>query len=150
MRGLCKGTSSNTSNVSDENITINIEVENTLNFPNENVQHTPIELIMINTLTPLDAPNVTSQVEMMNAHGVINENIEHVYTSTSPRIICRKPKFLIDIDENILKPMHDQMSERNCRMIFQEIWNNYFENLNQSRRCHLVVEMVKNLKFKGQ
>ena len=55
------------------------------------------------------APNVTSQVEMMIAHNASNENIEHACTSTSPRIIRRKPKFLIEIDENILKPMHDKM-----------------------------------------
>lgn len=60
----------------------------------------------------------------------------------------RKPKFINDIDENILKPVHDKMSERSCRRIFQKIWNNYFENLNQSGRCQLVVEMVKNLKFR--
>ena len=65
---------------------------------------------MTNTLTSPDAPNVTSQVEIKNAHDVSNENIEHAYTSKSPRIIHRKPMFLIDIDENILKPMHDKMS----------------------------------------
>ena len=67
---------------------------------------------------------------------------------TSPRIICRKPKFLIDIDENILKPMNEKMSERNRRSIVQKIWNNYFEKLNHSVRYKLFVEMVKNLKFR--
>ena len=105
-------------------------------------------MIMTSTLTSPNAPNVTPQVEMTNAHNVSNENIEHVHTSTYLRKIHRKPKFLIDIDENILKPMHDKISERNCRRIVQKIWNNYFENLNQSGRCQLVVEMVKNLKFK--
>ena len=61
---------------------------------------------MENTLNYL---NVESLVDMMNAHNASNENIEHVPTLTSPRIIHRKPKFLIDIDENILKPMHDKM-----------------------------------------
>ena len=70
---------------------------------------------MTNTLASLDAPNVTSQVEMMNAHDVSNGNIEDTFTSTSPIIICIKPKFLIEIDENIVKPMHDKMLERNCR-----------------------------------
>ena len=86
-------------------------------------------MIVANTLTSPDAPNVTSQVEMLNAHDVSNENIDHACTSTSPRIICRKPKFLIDTDENILKPLHDKMSKINCRRIVQNIWNNYFENL---------------------
>ena len=105
-------------------------------------------MIMTNTLTLPNAPNSTSQVEMMNAHDVSNKNIEHTSTSTSLRIICRKLKFQIDIDENILKPMHDKMSERNCRRIVQKIWNNYFENLNQSGRCQLIFEMVKILKFR--
>ena len=88
-------------------------------------------MIMTNKLVLPDAPNAESQVEMMNAHDVSNQNIELVHTSTSLRIICRKPKFLIDIDENILKLMHDKMLERNCRKIVKNIWNNYFENLNQ-------------------
>jgi hypothetical protein len=97
---------------------------------NENHQHTPIELMGI------DAPNSS------------NENVEHATVLTPPRIIRRKPKFLIDIDENILRPMHDKMSEINCRRIVKKIWNNYFEKLNQSGRCQVVVEMIKNLKFR--
>ena len=58
-------------------------------------------MIMKNTPMSPNAPNATSQVEMMNAYDVSNKNIEHVHISTSPRIIYRKPKFLIDIDENI-------------------------------------------------
>lgn len=44
--------------------------------------------------------------------------------------------------------MHDKISERNCRRIVKNIWNNNFEKLNQSGRCQLVVEMLKNLKFR--
>ena len=142
MKRLHEGTSSNFSNISDENIPIDIDVENTPNLTNKNVQHTPIEMIMTNILTSPNAPNETSQVEMMNAHDVSNKNIEHACTSTSPRIIHGNPKFLIGIDENILKPMHDKMLEINCRRIFQNTWNKYFENLNQNGRCQLLVEMV--------
>ena len=110
MTRLCKGTSSNASNVSDENLPIDIDVKNTPNLTNKNVHHTPIEMIMTNTLMSPYDPNMTSQIEMINAHDVSNENIEHACTSTSPRIIYRKPKFLIDIDKNILKPVHDKMS----------------------------------------
>ena len=74
-------------------------------------------MIVTNTITSPNTPNVTSQVEMMNSHNVSNKNMENAHTLTSPRIICRKPKFLIDIDENTLKPMHDKMLERNCRRI---------------------------------
>ena len=109
----------------------------------KNVQHTPFEIIITNKLTLPNSPNATSQVEMMNAHNVSKKNLLHARTSTSPIIILKKPKFLIDIDENILKSMHDKMLERNCRRIVQNIWNNYFENLNQSGRCQLVVEIVK-------
>ena len=84
----------------------------------------------------------------INAPNSSNENVEHATVLTPPRIIRRKPKFLIDIDENILRPMHDKMSERNCRRIVKNIWNNYFEKLNQSGRCQVVVEMIKNLKFR--
>ena len=55
--------------------------------------------------------SLRSKFEMMNSNDVSNKNIEHGHTSKSPRIIHRKPKFLIDIDENILKPMHDKMSK---------------------------------------
>ena len=58
---------------------------------NENVQHTPIEIIVSNTLTSYNVPNATSHVEMINSHNVSNENIENACTSTSPRIIHRKP-----------------------------------------------------------
>ena len=72
MKRLCEGTSSNASNVSDENLLIDIDVANAPNLTNENVQHTLIEMIVTNTLTLHDAPNATSQVEMMNAHDVSN------------------------------------------------------------------------------
>ena len=52
------------------------------------------------------------------------------------------------MDKNILKAMHDKMLEINCRRIVQKIWNNYFGNLNQSGRCQIFVELVKNLKFR--
>ena len=135
MRRLREGRSSNASNVSDENLPIDTDVTNAPKLTNKNVQHTPIEIIVTNTLMSRNAPNATYQVKMMNVHNVSNKNIDHEYTSTSPRINHRKPKFLIDIDENILNPMHDKMLERNCRRIAQKIWNNYIENLNQNGRC---------------
>ena len=107
IRILHEGTSSNASNVSDENLPIDIDVKNTPNLTNKNIQHTPIEMIMKNILTSLDAPNVTSQVEMMNEHDASNENIDHACTSTSHSVIHRKLKFLIDINEYILNLVHD-------------------------------------------
>ena len=53
MRRLCEGASSNASNVSDENLPIDIDVTNTPNLKNESVQHTPIEMIVADHLTPL-------------------------------------------------------------------------------------------------
>ena len=43
MRRLCEGTSSNASNVSDENPPIDIDIVNTPYLTNKNVQHIPIE-----------------------------------------------------------------------------------------------------------
>ena len=93
MRRLCKGTSSNASNVSDENLPIDIDGKKAPNLINKNVQHTPIEMIMTNTLASPDALNLTSQVEMMNAHDVSNENIDHTCISTYPRIIVENQSY---------------------------------------------------------
>ena len=62
MRRLCEGTSSNASNVSDENLPIDINDANTPNLKNENIKHTPIVMIISNTLASPNAPNETSQV----------------------------------------------------------------------------------------
>ena len=45
MRRIRQGTSSNASNVSDENV--NVNVIDTPNLANENVQHKPIEMMGI-------------------------------------------------------------------------------------------------------
>ena len=116
MRRLHEVTSSNASNVSDENPPVDIDVTNTPNLTYKNVQHTPVEMVVSNTLTSSNDPNATSRVEMINSHNVSNENLEHTRTSTSPRIICRKSKVLINIDENILKPTHDKMLEKLKKM----------------------------------
>ena len=62
MRRLREGTSSNASNIRDEKLPIDIEITKAPNLTNKNVQHTPIEMIMTNTLMSPDVPNVTSQV----------------------------------------------------------------------------------------
>ena len=53
MRRLPDGASSNASNVSDQNLPIDIDVTNTPNLTNKNFQHTPIEMIMKSTPTYL-------------------------------------------------------------------------------------------------
>lgn len=75
-------------------------------------------------------------------------NVHNAPMLTPPRIIRRKPKYLIDIDENILKPMPNKMNERTCRRMVKRIWQNYFENLNQTARCQLILQMIKNLNFR--
>lgn len=78
---------------------------------------------------------------------VINANQEHAPILTPPRIIRRKPKYIIDIDENILKPMPDKIYERTYWRMANRVWKKYFESLNKTKRCQLIVEMIKKIKF---
>ncbi|WP_044908971.1 hypothetical protein, partial [[Clostridium] innocuum] len=67
----------------------------------------------------------------------------------APRIIkYRKPKYLIDIDTNILQAMPDKIPKRTCQRNANRIWRSFFENLNMTGRCQLFVEMMRNLKFR--
>lgn len=67
---------------------------------------------------------------------------------TSPSILQRKPIHLIEIDENIIKPMPNKMSGRNAKRKAREIWDNYFTNLNDTQRCQLFVTLMKLIKMR--
>ena len=67
---------------------------------------------------------------------------------TPPRIHFRRPKYLIDIDTNILKSMPDKISKCTCQRKVNHMWRLFFEELNITSQCQLFVEMMRNLKFR--
>lgn len=91
---------------------------NALNIANEIKEHTPI------LSNAPNSPNESYSLYAHNSHNAHNApkspNVHNAPLST-PRIIHRMPKLLIDIDENILRPMHNKMSERVCRRIVNKI-----------------------------
>ena len=67
---------------------------------------------------------------------------------TPSRIFFRRPKYLIDIDTNILKSMPNKISKCTCQRKFNCMWRLFFEELNITSQCELFVEMMRNLKFR--
>ena len=67
---------------------------------------------------------------------------------TPSRIHFRRPKYLIDIDTNILKSMPTKISKRTCQRKVNCMWRLFFEELNIIGQCQLFVEMMRNLKFR--
>lgn len=43
--------------------------------------------------------------------------------------------------------MPNKMSKRNTRRKAKAIWDNYFENLNDTQRCQLFVTLIKLIKM---
>ena len=66
---------------------------------------------------------------------------------TPSRICFRRPKYLIDIDTNILKSMPDKISKCTCQRKVNRMWRLFFEELNITGQCQLFVEMIRILKF---
>ena len=64
------------------------------------------------------------------------------------RIHFRRPKYLIDIDTNILKSMPDKISKCTCQRKVNRMWRLFFDELNITGQCQLFVEMMRNLKFR--
>ena len=60
------------------------------------------------------------------------------------RIYFRRPKYLIDIDTNILKSMSDKISKCTCQRKFNHIGRLFFEELNITDQCQLFVEVMRN------
>ena len=67
---------------------------------------------------------------------------------TPSRIHFRRPKYLIDIDTNILKSMSNKISRPTCQRKVNHMWRLFFEDLNIIGQCQLFVEMMRNLKFR--
>ena len=77
-------------------------------------------------------------------------NVEmYVPKRTPPRILRRKQKFLINIDEDILQHMEGKILERTCRRYADKIWQMFFERLNETIRCQLFFQMMGGLKYKN-
>lgn len=68
---------------------------------------------------------------------------------TPPKILHRKPKYFIDIDENILQPMEDKIPKHTCRRYAHKIWRVFLEKLNDTRRCQLFVETMRSIKYRS-
>lgn len=78
------------------------------------------------------------------------QNIEGMEKIITPSIICfRRPKYLIDIDTNILKLIPDNISKHTCQRIVNHMWRLFFEELNIIGQSQLFVEMMRNLKFRS-
>ena len=71
------------------------------------------------------------------------EGIEEIITPS--RIHFRRPKYLIDIDTNILKTMLDKISKCACQRKVNHLWRLFFEELNITGQCQLFVEMMRNI-----
>ena len=67
---------------------------------------------------------------------------------TPSRIRFRRPKYLIDIDTNILKSMPDKIRKRTCQRKVNHMWRLFFKELNITSQCQLFLEMMRNLKFR--
>ena len=67
---------------------------------------------------------------------------------TPSRICLQRPKYLIDIDTNILKSMLEKISKRTCQKKVNHMWRLFFEELNIKGQCELFVEMMRILKFR--
>lgn len=93
-------------------------------------------------LVPNEANANQEQVPINDQDHVLNASQEHTPILTPPILICRKPKYLIDADENILNPMPGKIHECTCRRMTNKIWKNKFKSLNQTRRCQLVVKII--------
>ena len=63
------------------------------------------------------------------------EGMEEIITSS--RIHFRRPKYLIDIDTNILKSMLDKISKCTCQRKVNRMWRLFFEKLNIIGQCQL-------------
>ena len=58
---------------------------------------------------------------------------------TPSRISFRRPKYLIDIDTNILKSMPNKISKCSCQRKVNHMWRLFFEELNITGKCQLFV-----------
>ena len=56
------------------------------------------------------------------------------------RIHFRRPKYLINIDTNILKSMLDKISKHTCQRKVNCMWRLFFEELNVKGQCQLFVK----------
>ena len=73
------------------------------------------------------------------------QNIEGMEEIITPSIIhFRRPKYLINIDTNILKSMPDKISKSTCQRKVNRMWRLFFEELNITGQCQLFVEMMRN------
>ena len=77
-------------------------------------------------------------------------NVEmYVPRRTPPRILRRKPKYLINIDEDILQHMEGKIPTHSCKRYVDKILKFYFERLNETARCQIFVQMMRGLKYKN-
>ena len=67
---------------------------------------------------------------------------------TPSRIYFRRPKYLTDIDINILKSMPNKINKCTWQRKVNHMWRLFFEELNIIRQCQLFLEMMRNLKFR--
>ena len=111
LRESRRGSSSIPTTVSNEELgnvsTVNVEVE--LNTRDEEVFTVNVE----EELNTHDVANVEIEGDNENVNKEIHvETVDKQnLTKTPPRILHKKPNFFIEIDENILKPMSDKLSE---------------------------------------
>ena len=68
---------------------------------------------------------------------------------TPPRILRRKQKKIINIDEDILQHMEGKIPECTCRRYVDKIWKMFFERLNETTRCQLFVQIMRGLKYRN-
>ena len=64
------------------------------------------------------------------------QNVERMEEIITPsRIHFRRPKYLIDIDTNILKLMPNNISKNTCQRKVNHMWGLFFEELNMTSQC---------------
>lgn len=152
-------------------IVCHVQSTSTITSPVEGTPSTTcgVESASTNTSLIEDTPHTTSQVEGKTSFtckfqgtssflslvegtpstpNVVDiPNVDATLPFRTPRVLHRKPEYLIDIDVNILKPMADKISKRMCQR-YVRIWRLFFEKLNEAGRCQLFVEMMRQLKLR--
>ena len=77
--------------------------------------------------------NTQPYVDVQNVEG-----IEEIITPS--RILFRRPKYLIDIDTNILKSMPNKISKFTCQRKVNSMWRLFFEELNIIGQCNYLLK----------
>lgn len=113
-------------------------------MPNLNIDVTPNDQPIENAHS---LPNYEDEQQIENEQCLYD--IQQSFPLKSPiKVFCKTPKLLLEIDENILNPMTNKTGQCTCRRKANQIWKTFFNDLNETCRCQLFVEMVKNNNYR--